>query len=111
MYQTSLRDAGASLLAGIAYVSNVAVLPAARRRGLARTLMAEAERIATEWGCRSVGELYMRTRIRGFQDSAPSSDGQELKRNCPCGLCRTPGMTGLAVAPLPSVTPLPFLAP
>ncbi|KXZ52446.1 hypothetical protein GPECTOR_9g490 [Gonium pectorale] len=40
---------------GYAYVSNVAVLPAARRRGVARQLMAAAEALAAEWGCRAVG--------------------------------------------------------
>ncbi|KAL6759497.1 acyl-CoA N-acyltransferase, partial [Haematococcus lacustris] len=41
--------------AGIAYVSNVAVLPAARRRGVAQALMAAAEQQAQGWGCRAVG--------------------------------------------------------
>mmetsp|Transcript_10707 Transcript_10707/g.26409 ORF Transcript_10707/g.26409 Transcript_10707/m.26409 type:complete len:387 (-) Transcript_10707:246-1406(-) len=40
---------------GVAYVSNVAVLPSARRRGLAKALMAQAEHMAAEWGCRAVG--------------------------------------------------------
>ncbi|KAG2441869.1 hypothetical protein HXX76_003477 [Chlamydomonas incerta] len=40
---------------GYAYVSNVAVLPTARRRGVARQLMAAAEALAAEWGCKAVG--------------------------------------------------------
>ncbi|GIL66856.1 hypothetical protein Vafri_20238 [Volvox africanus] len=40
---------------GYAYVSNVAVAPEARRRGVARRLMAAAEKLAAEWGCRAVG--------------------------------------------------------
>jgi ribosomal protein S18 acetylase RimI-like enzyme len=37
----------------VAYISNVAVAPAARRRGVARAVMAEAEALARAWGCRS----------------------------------------------------------
>ncbi|GLC45342.1 hypothetical protein PLESTB_000312200 [Pleodorina starrii] len=40
---------------GYAYVSNVAVAPSARRRGVARRLMGAAEALAAEWGCRAVG--------------------------------------------------------
>ncbi|GFR45927.1 hypothetical protein Agub_g7387 [Astrephomene gubernaculifera] len=40
---------------GYAYVSNLAVAPAARRRGVARALVAAAEAVAAEWGCRAVG--------------------------------------------------------
>ncbi|KAG2489807.1 hypothetical protein HYH03_011756 [Edaphochlamys debaryana] len=40
---------------GYAYISNVAVLPSARRRGVARQLMAEAEALAKSWGCRAIG--------------------------------------------------------
>lgn len=39
---------------GYAYVSNVAVSPAARRRGVARRLMAASEALAGEWGCRKL---------------------------------------------------------
>jgi GNAT superfamily N-acetyltransferase len=40
--------------AGICYLSNVAVCAAARRRGIARRLMAEAEGTAADWGFRCV---------------------------------------------------------
>ncbi|BFI24805.1 hypothetical protein MPTK2_1g15020 [Marchantia polymorpha subsp. ruderalis] len=39
---------------GIAYVSNVAVRPSRRRRGIAGRLIKEAQRIARTWGCRSM---------------------------------------------------------
>ena len=41
--------------AGIAYLSNVAVLPSARRLGVACHLVAAAEALASTWGARSVG--------------------------------------------------------
>eukprot|EP00798_Chlamydomonas_sp_ICE-L_P026095 gene26095-11804_t len=40
---------------GIAYLSNVAVPTHVRRQGIARKLVAHAEKMAVEWGCRSVG--------------------------------------------------------
>ncbi|GIM10723.1 hypothetical protein Vretimale_14305 [Volvox reticuliferus] len=40
---------------GYAYISNVAVAPEARRRGIARRLVTAAEELAAEWGCRAVG--------------------------------------------------------
>jgi len=40
---------------GIAYVSNVAVLPEARGQGIAQQLMEEAHLLAQSWGCRAVG--------------------------------------------------------
>jgi ribosomal protein S18 acetylase RimI-like enzyme len=40
---------------GVAYLSNVCVDPIARRQGVARALCLEAERIAAQWGCRSIG--------------------------------------------------------
>eukprot|EP00879_Flechtneria_rotunda_P015472 GHRR01016180.1.p1 GENE.GHRR01016180.1~~GHRR01016180.1.p1 ORF type:complete len:339 (+),score=80.31 GHRR01016180.1:166-1182(+) len=40
---------------GIAYISNVAVSPAARRRGVAVRLMREAEALAAAWGCTRAG--------------------------------------------------------
>ncbi|EFJ41015.1 hypothetical protein VOLCADRAFT_107851 [Volvox carteri f. nagariensis] len=62
---------------GYAYVSNVAVAPAARRRGVARGLMAAAEGMAAEWGCRAVGlhcnpkkrEPWALYRSLGYRDS------------------------------------------
>lgn len=59
--------------AGYAYVSNVAVLPAARRRGVARQLMAAAEALAAEWGCKAVG-LHCNTKktapwVRGWGEA------------------------------------------
>ncbi|KAH9288197.1 hypothetical protein KI387_032314, partial [Taxus chinensis] len=39
---------------GIAYISNVAVRPKRRRRGIARRLVIEAEALARSWGCRSM---------------------------------------------------------
>lgn len=43
-----------ALTAGICYVSNVAVDSSARRRGVARALMAAAEATAADWGFRCV---------------------------------------------------------
>jgi GNAT superfamily N-acetyltransferase len=43
------------VLAGIAYVSNVAVAPEVRRAGVARRMMQEAEQLAAQWGFRAVG--------------------------------------------------------
>lgn len=40
---------------GVAYLSNVAVAPTARRRGVARQLVQHAARVAAGWGCRSIG--------------------------------------------------------
>jgi len=40
---------------GVAYLSNVAVLPSARRRGVARKLVEAAEALASSWGCTSIG--------------------------------------------------------
>ncbi|KAG1662631.1 hypothetical protein FOA52_009616 [Chlamydomonas sp. UWO 241] len=40
---------------GIGYISNVAVLPGARGRGIARQLVETSEALASSWGCRSVG--------------------------------------------------------
>ncbi|GAX76492.1 hypothetical protein CEUSTIGMA_g3937.t1 [Chlamydomonas eustigma] len=40
---------------GVAYVSNIAVLPEARGQGVARQLMDEAHLLAQKWECRSVG--------------------------------------------------------
>ena len=37
---------------GMAYISNVAVLPSARVRGIARRLLEEAHCLAESWGCR-----------------------------------------------------------
>lgn len=42
-------------LTGVAYLSNVAVLPSMRRQGVARSIVAAAERLAAAWGCRAVG--------------------------------------------------------
>lgn len=39
---------------GIAYISNVAVREEERRKGIAKTLVAEAESLARKWGCRSI---------------------------------------------------------
>lgn len=39
---------------GIAYVSNVAVRQIARRKGIAKRLVQEAEVVASHWGCRSI---------------------------------------------------------
>lgn len=39
---------------GIAYISNVAVRQRARRKGIAKRLVQEAEVIAPHWGCRSI---------------------------------------------------------
>ena len=36
----------------MAYISNVAVAQAGRRKGIATLVMDEAERLAVEWGCR-----------------------------------------------------------
>ena len=44
--------ADVSSLTGVAYVSNIAVAPRARGRGVARMLMEEAHRVAGKWGCR-----------------------------------------------------------
>jgi hypothetical protein len=41
--------------AGYAYISNVAVSPAAQRHGVASRLMAEAEALAGSWGCSKAG--------------------------------------------------------
>jgi ribosomal protein S18 acetylase RimI-like enzyme len=41
---------GSLLGKGIPYISNLAVLPAHRRRGIARTILRECERVALEWG-------------------------------------------------------------
>lgn len=52
-----LREITVSLVhfrTGIAYLSNVAVRPERRRRGIARQLVKEAERLAAAWGCRSI---------------------------------------------------------
>jgi predicted N-acetyltransferase YhbS len=38
---------------GYGYVSNLAVSPSARRRGVAEALMAAAESLAASWGCRT----------------------------------------------------------
>ena len=45
---------------GVCYVSNVAVAAAARRRGVARALMAEVEATAAEWGFRCVALVRAR---------------------------------------------------
>eukprot|EP01018_Ginkgo_biloba_P031258 Gb_18253 [translate_table: standard] len=39
---------------GIAYISNVAVRQRRRRKGVARSLVLEAEAVARGWGCRSI---------------------------------------------------------
>lgn len=39
------------LRAGYAYISNVAVSPTARRKGVATALMAAATDVARDWGC------------------------------------------------------------
>ena len=39
---------------GMAYLSNLAVSPAAQRKGLGARLLQEAEELALQWGCRSV---------------------------------------------------------
>lgn len=67
---------------GIAYLSNVAVCPSVRRRGIARRLMAEAEATAAEWGFRAVSlhcdpanaaawQLYRRLGYRRVALEAP----------------------------------------
>lgn len=38
----------------MAYLSNLAVAPAAKRRGLGTRLLQEAEDLAIQWGCRSM---------------------------------------------------------
>jgi ribosomal protein S18 acetylase RimI-like enzyme len=43
-----------SCRSGIAYISNVAVRKQARRKGIARSLIREAEKAAASWGCRSI---------------------------------------------------------
>uniref|UniRef100_A0A6S8HWL5 N-acetyltransferase domain-containing protein n=2 Tax=Dunaliella tertiolecta TaxID=3047 RepID=A0A6S8HWL5_DUNTE len=40
---------------GVAYLSNVAVLPVARRQGVARRIVEAAEKLAASWGCTSIG--------------------------------------------------------
>jgi ribosomal protein S18 acetylase RimI-like enzyme len=71
-----------SLLAGIAYISNVAVSPELRRCGVAVRLMAEAEALAAGWGCSRAAlhcnpsnqpamQLYRRLRYKNGPLEAP----------------------------------------
>jgi ribosomal protein S18 acetylase RimI-like enzyme len=46
--------AGGGRRAGLAYLSNLAVSPSARRRGLGLRLVRAAEAAAAAWGCRAV---------------------------------------------------------
>jgi ribosomal protein S18 acetylase RimI-like enzyme len=66
----------------MAYISNVAVARSARRRGVATLVMAEAEALAREWGCRSAAlhcnpnntpawELYTRLGYRKTVQEPP----------------------------------------
>ena len=67
---------------GYAYISNVAVSSAYRRSGIAVRLMAEAEALAAEWGCRTAGlhcnpkntaamQLYKRLKYKKAALEAP----------------------------------------
>lgn len=71
---------------GMAYLSNLAVAPAARRRGLGAALVARALEAAAGWGCRSVAlhvdpsnvaavELYQRA---GFRAVARQPEWQRM---------------------------------
>eukprot|EP00878_Enallax_costatus_P022015 GHUV01023338.1.p3 GENE.GHUV01023338.1~~GHUV01023338.1.p3 ORF type:complete len:131 (+),score=47.69 GHUV01023338.1:702-1094(+) len=72
----------AAVSPGYAYISNVAVSTAYRRSGVAVQLMAEAEALAVEWGCRTAGlhcnpnntaamQLYKRLKYKKAAVEAP----------------------------------------
>eukprot|EP00958_Prasinococcus_capsulatus_P024073 scaffold3713_cov372-Prasinococcus_capsulatus_cf.AAC.27 len=42
----------------VGYISNLAVRPARRRRGIAKKLMEDSEAIARSWGCKGMGPRY-----------------------------------------------------
>jgi ribosomal protein S18 acetylase RimI-like enzyme len=79
---------------GIAYVSNLAVSPAAQRRGVGGRLLSAGERLAAEWGCRSVAlhvdpgnipavELYRRC---GYRKAGRQPEWQRVIEGRPTAL-------------------------
>ena len=74
---------------GVAHLSNLAVVPAARREGIGRQLLEAGEAVAVDWGCRSVALHVDPSNTPAFQ--VEDGDAGWLGSLLPC--CRGMGGT------------------
>jgi len=63
----------------VAYLSNVAVLPAARRQGIARKIVDAAEQLAASWDCTAIGGSHRWWARHRWIAGARVEDGDGLR--------------------------------